>query len=85
MLASDVIGSRFDPRPGKKVLSIFVPVTFGTQLKITHSMARSASVSKKNSWNVIFRFGDESKIEGEYVAMFGIIHTCTALSYKPTL
>ena len=29
------------------------------------------------------RFGDESEMEGEYVVMLGIIHTCTALRYKP--
>ena len=50
---------------------------------VTHPMARSTSVSKIDSWNVKLRFGDESKMEGEYVVMLGIIHTCTALGYKP--
>ena len=54
---------------------------------MTHPMARSTPVSKIDSWNVKLRFGDESKMEGEYmyVLMLGIIHTCTALRYKPAL
>ena len=35
------------------------------------------------SWKLKLRFGDESKMEGEYVVELGIIHTCTALRYKP--
>ena len=83
MLASDVRGPRFDPQPGQKVFSIFPPVTFGAQPKITHPMAWSTSMSKTDSWNVKLRFEDESKMEGEYVVIIGIIHTCTALQYKP--
>ena len=59
------------------------PVTFGAEPKITHLMARSASVSKIDLWNIKLRFGDKSKMEGEYVEMLCIIHTCTALRYKP--
>ena len=70
----------FVPRPGQKVFSIFPPVTFGAQPKITHPMAWSTSMSKKDSWNVKFRFGNESKMEGGYVVMVGKIHTCTALA-----
>ena len=66
-----------------KALSIFSPVTSGAQRKITHPMARNTPVSKIDSWNVKSRFGDESKMEGEYVVMLGIIHPCTALRYKP--
>ena len=69
---------------GTKGVKHFSSVTFGAQRKITHPMARSISVSKIDSWNVLLRFGDESKMEGEYVVMFlGIIYTCTALRYKP--
>ena len=65
------------------MFSIYSPVTSGAQRKITHPMARSTSVSIIDSWNVKLRFGDESKMEGECVVMIGIIHTCTALRYKP--
>ena len=34
------------------MFSIFSPVTFGAQRKITHQMARSISVSKIDWWNV---------------------------------
>ena len=43
---------RFDPRPGQKVFSIYSPVTFGAQRKITHPMGRSTSMSKTDLWNV---------------------------------
>ena len=77
MLASDVRSPRFDPWPGQKVFSIFqlLHLTF-------HPMARSTSMSKIDSQNVILRFGDKSKMEGEYVVMLGIIHTCIALRYN---
>ena len=35
------------------MFSIFSPVTFGAQRKTFHPMARSTSVSKIDSWNVI--------------------------------
>ena len=59
------------------------PVTFGTQLKLTHPIAWRTSMSKIDLWNVKLRFRDKSLMEGEYVVMLGIIHTCTALLYKP--
>ena len=65
------------------MFSIFSPVTFGAQRKITHLMVQSTSVLKIDLWNVKLRFQDVSKMEGEYVVMLGIIHTCTALRYKP--
>ena len=50
-------------------------------------------MSKTDSWNVKLRFVDESEMEGDYVVMLGMIprsnipmiHTCTALRYKPAL
>ena len=67
------------------MFSIFSTVTSGAQRKIIHPMARSTSVSKIDSWNVKLRFGDESKMEGEYVVMLGIniVYTCNALRYNP--
>ena len=38
-------------------------------------MARCTSPSKIDLWNVKLRFRDESKMEGEYVVMVGVIHT----------
>ena len=58
-------GPRFDPRPGQKVFSIFSPVTFGAQRKMTHPMARSPSVSKIDSWNVKCDSGTNLKMEGD--------------------
>ena len=83
MLASDVRGPRFNPRPGQKVFSTFSSVTFDAQRKMTHPMARSTSVSKIDSWNIKLSFGDKSKVEREYMVMLDIIHTCTAMRYKP--
>ena len=48
----EILVTWFDPRPGQKVFSNFSTVTFGTQSKITHPMARSTSMSKIDSWNV---------------------------------
>ena len=75
--------TRYQVSVYRTIVSLVSPVTFGAERKITHPMARSASVSKIDLWNIKFRFGDKSKMEGEYVEMLGIIHTCTALRYKP--